>query len=95
MKKSEDDEWLCPCKKCGGIPHVVDYDGLFYVFHKGTIKKTIRKKVNGENVRTEIRVPCDKWPKYEFCSVSEAAAIRNWYWANMHGCRDIDDIWDS
>lgn len=94
MKKLEDGEWLCPCKKCGGKPRIIRYDNLYYVVHKGSITKRIRHKENGEVKVTEKKVPCDKWHQYEFCALNEAQAIRNWYWANMHGYRDVDDIYD-
>ena len=93
MTKLEDGEWLCPCKKCGGTPRIVRYGDLYYVFHNGKIKKKIRKKENGESKLIEMTVDCDKWGQYEFCAVNEAQAIRNWYWANMHGYRDIGDIY--
>ena len=93
MTKLEDGEWLCPCKKCGATPHVVKYGGLYYVFHEGKITKKIRRKEGGTAKLIEMTVDCDKWDQYEFCAINEAQAIRNWYLANMHGYRDIEEIY--
>lgn len=95
MKKLEDGEWLCPCKRCGATPKIVRYDNLYYVVHNGKTKKKIKRKEGGVVKTKEVYVDCDKWHQYEFCALNEAQAIRNWYWANTHGYRDLDDIYDS
>jgi hypothetical protein len=36
-------------------------------------------------------VKCDKWQQHEFLGVTEAAAIRNWYWANTKKTLDGEE----
>jgi hypothetical protein len=72
---------LCPCKRCGRIPIIKKVSDLFYVCCP---QERYKNKYDKD-------VKCDKWQQYEFLGLTEAAAIRNWYWANTKKTLDEEE----
>jgi hypothetical protein len=73
--------YLVPCKRCGRVPTLKKVSDLFYVQCSGAPYVNHKDKL----------VKCDKWQKHEFLGITEAAAIRNWYWANTKKTLDEEE----
>ena len=74
-------EELCPCKRCGRLPVIREINDLFYV----QCPNAPYENHKGNTVK------CDKWQPYEFLGVTQAAAIKNWYWANTKRTLDEEE----
>lgn len=73
---------LVACKRCGRKPTVSKIADLYYV------QCSTSPYINHDGVLVK---KCTKWQKHEFLGITEAAAIRNWYWANTKKTLDGEE----